>query len=184
MSEVAISYVMDTESVRKLAEQLSSVPQEIPRILKAAVNSGTRMMRRKMTQVVAERTGFSTDVVGRRMWGRYAKPEALVGVAKAGKIGWPWADFQPEQTDKGVNVRVLGGTRLLEHAFIATMPGGHTGVYRRAGAARLPIDEQRTDSATTTILEAAATPEVKEAGNQAAMKTMDREVRKVLEGRK
>lgn len=43
------------------------------------------------------------------------------------------------QTKTGVSAR----GRKWDHAFLATMPSGHTGVFKRRGKSRLPIDEVR-----------------------------------------
>lgn len=42
----------------------------------------------------------------------------------------------------GVSYRLPTGRGRLEHGFIATMPGGHRGVFARRDARRLPIQEQ------------------------------------------
>lgn len=59
-----------------------------------------------------------------------AKPGSLVAVVRArgrpiGLIHW-----SARQNRRGVSVRVLGKRKLIKGAFIATMPTGHTGVFR------------------------------------------------------
>lgn len=41
----------------------------------------------------------------------------------------PLVEFAARQTSKGVTVSVKEGRKLVPGAFIATMPGGHTGVF-------------------------------------------------------
>jgi len=58
----------------------------------------------------------------------------------------PVIEFDARPTKLGVTIKVKGTRKLLRHAFIATMPGGHKGVFIRRGnrnvlAARLPIDQ-------------------------------------------
>ena len=55
------------------------------------------------------------------------------GVIQAVKLG------TPKQMQQGVRT----GKRFWSKAFIATMPSGHRGVFRRRGHARLPIQEMR-----------------------------------------
>lgn len=44
----------------------------------------------------------------------------------------PLAEFRPRQTKQGVSVMVKRGSRkLIPHAFLATMPSGHVGVFAR-----------------------------------------------------
>ena len=59
----------------------------------------------------------------------------------------PLFGFAPRQTRAGVSVSVKRGTRkVLEHAFIARMKSGHSGVFMRRGTKRTPIDEKYTIS--------------------------------------
>ena len=53
------------------------------------------------------------------------------GVVKAAKLG------RATQNKRGVKA----GKRQFDHAFLATMPNGHTGVFRRRGKTRFPIQE-------------------------------------------
>ncbi len=53
------------------------------------------------------------------------------GVIKGSALG------NPRQTLKGVKV----AHRFWGHAFLATMPSGHRGVFKRRGTASLPIQE-------------------------------------------
>ncbi len=55
------------------------------------------------------------------------------GVIQAVKLG------APKQTQQGVRT----GKRFWSNAFIATMPSGHRGVFRRRGHSRLPIREMQ-----------------------------------------
>ena len=55
------------------------------------------------------------------------------------KFGARWKSYR---TPIGASVMVRKGNRKkIRGAFIATMPSGHTGVYRRDGSGSLPIDE-------------------------------------------
>lgn len=53
------------------------------------------------------------------------------GVIKAANLG------RTSQNKRGVRA----GKRQFDHAFLATMPNGHTGVFRRRGHSRYPIQE-------------------------------------------
>jgi hypothetical protein len=50
-------------------------------------------------------------------------------VAKGRPI--PLIKFEARATGQGVSVRVQKGRKLIAHAFIATMPNGHRGVFER-----------------------------------------------------
>jgi minor tail protein Z (GPZ) len=58
----------------------------------------------------------------------------------------PIIKFSATQTRLGVTVKVKDQRKLIRHAFIAMMPGGHKGVFIRRGppgslVSRLPIDQ-------------------------------------------
>lgn len=45
----------------------------------------------------------------------------------------PLIAYSARQTADGVSVTVKNGRKMIQGAFIATMPNGHTGVFERAG---------------------------------------------------
>jgi hypothetical protein len=74
--------------------------------------------------------------VGPRVMEKYATERtATPGVPSAAIIvkgkGFPLSAFNPRQTRQGVSVRIKGRRVLIRHAFIATMPSGHRGVFAR-----------------------------------------------------
>lgn len=51
-------------------------------------------------------------------------------------------DYPHREVRRGVSLTINKGHKvLLSGAFLATMRSGHTGVFRRRGKSRLPIDE-------------------------------------------
>ncbi|MEW7978510.1 MAG: phage tail protein [Candidatus Sedimenticola endophacoides] len=70
------------------------------------------------------------------------------GVIKATELG------SPRQNRRGTRV----GKRQFDGAFIATMPTGHRGVFRRKGKSRLPIQEVQlvTTGRIADVMEALA----------------------------
>lgn len=64
--------------------------------------------------------------------------------AKGKRIGL--VEYSPRQTKAGVTVAVKAGRKLVRHAFLTTLSGGHRGVFARVligskRASRLPIEE-------------------------------------------
>lgn len=49
--------------------------------------------------------------------------------------------YGARKTKRGVSVNVSGKRKIVGGAFIATMKSGHTGVFKRQGKKRLPIEE-------------------------------------------
>jgi hypothetical protein len=87
-------------------------------------------------QVAGFRTINDIYKIGPRTMEKYAratlagagKLEASINVKGA---GFPLYAFQPHQTRTGVSVLIKGKRVLILHAFIATLPNGHTGVFAR-----------------------------------------------------
>jgi len=66
---------------------------------------------------------------------RASKPEMQLGLSPKGTVLNAKTLGKPVQSAQGVRIR----RRHFDHAFIAQMPTGHRGVFRRQGKARLPI---------------------------------------------
>jgi hypothetical protein len=81
------------------------------------------------------------------------KAEKLVWKLKVeSKRAVPLAKYPHRQTKTGVTVRVnVGKSAKLRSAFVATLKGGHTGIFRRVGKARLPIKEMFSSKLTDVI---------------------------------
>lgn len=62
-----------------------------------------------------------------------ATPSRLAVTLRATGAPVPLINYGAVQTKKGVNVRVKNGSDTFRHAFIATMPNGHKGVFERKG---------------------------------------------------
>lgn len=69
--------------------------------------------------------------------------DAILFVAKDKRLPLIQMDPRAQQNRTGITYRGSGGARRsIPHAFMATMPSGHRGIYaRKPGAARLPIRE-------------------------------------------
>jgi hypothetical protein len=74
--------------------------------------------------------------IGPRTFEKYvnvtiATPGRLEASVIARGKGFPLYVFEPHQTRQGVSVLVKGKRTLILHAFIATMPNGHVGIFAR-----------------------------------------------------
>lgn len=106
-----------------------------------AINRVARGVRTRSARAIAHGRGLPVRLVNARVRIRKAtraRPEARVWIGtyaiKLSRIG------KPRQTKKGATA---GKRPIIPSAFVATMPSGHTGVFKRRGGARLPIDEQQ-----------------------------------------
>lgn len=68
-----------------------------------------------------------------------ARGKKLRAIVRASGRPTPLIDYGARQTRKGVTVAVLRGRKLINGAFIATMPTGHRGVFLRKGTAHKQV---------------------------------------------
>lgn len=147
----------DWKDVRAGVENLKAkFPQAVRRALTRAGNSG----RAAMVKEIAEDTGLPSRTVREAIRVNLVGDQAVQLEVTGNRI--PLIDFRargPEPSrgkGRGVSYRLPGGRGRAEHAFIATMPSGHRGVFQRSEGARsvktakgrsgLPIYELRGPS--------------------------------------
>ncbi|WP_434107650.1 phage tail protein [Paraburkholderia caffeinilytica] len=107
-------------------DDIRAIVRALNRTAAQARTGGARMVRASGYNLKASaiRRSFSIE---------RATPSRLAVTLRA--TGRPVAliNYGATQTKKGVTVRVKNGRRTLRHAFIATMPNGHKGVFERTG---------------------------------------------------
>lgn len=106
-----------------------------------AVNRTLTSSRSAVTKVVAPDMGLQQKVVREQLTVVAAKNtgDAPHGALYASTRRIPLVEFRARQTKRGVKARLPGGAGTYPNAFIRTMRSGHTGVFQRRGATRLPI---------------------------------------------
>ena len=121
-------------------ENLQASQSQINRAAVRALNKTARWMRTQVSRETAQSLKIKVGSVRKSLRLQRAnttRPEAGVGlplkagVMKAVNLG------SAQQTTKGVRV----GRYAWPGAFMATMPSGHKGVFKRKGKSRLPIRE-------------------------------------------
>jgi hypothetical protein len=111
----------------------------------------------KGASLIARRTGLKTGTVKQRIYYDPVRVGAYQVVVRSSRRPIPLIEFASvRQTGAGVRTGAWGRSQVISSAFIATMPSGHRGVYRRRGPARLPIRQLWGP----TIFGTFATPEV------------------------
>lgn len=113
-----------------------------------ALNRGIRSAATFMGREIAKDMGLKVGDAKRMVAVREATWTRQEARLSASRKRIPLIDFKargPEPSrgkGRGVTYRLPGGRGRAEHAFIATMPTGHRGVYARSGRSRLPIHEK------------------------------------------
>jgi len=126
-----------------LTEWLVAVQVTELHIKKAAVrslNKTARWVRPIISRRVAQELDIKVSLIKNGLVITRARanyPEARVGLSQQSGIVKAVNLGSARQTATGISV----GRRKWDHAFLATMPSGHTGVYTRTRKSRLPINE-------------------------------------------
>ena len=91
--------------------------------------------------------------------------------------------FGARQSKTGVSFTIKRGQRKkVKSAFIATMPGGHKGVFVRTSKKRLPIKELRTTSVEDVAMD--KVPEIQAYADERLKKVFDSQLKYELNGLK
>jgi len=133
--------------LRGLEQQLLDLGASAPLVMARALNRAGVSGRTAMARAISKDTGIAyTGVVGQIQIGKATKAQPKVVLQISGKR-LPLIDFKargPEPSrgrGRGVSYTLPGGRGRVPNAFIATMPGGHRGVFVRRATPRLPIRE-------------------------------------------
>jgi hypothetical protein len=115
-------------------------------VVRALNRTATTVRAEAAREINDEYPGLKIGVVKDRIRIQQATKVTLRTIISVSGRPIPIVEFAARQTRDGVTVNVKGKRKLLRGAFIATMPGGHRGVFFRRGrggkrAARLPIDQ-------------------------------------------
>ena len=171
----------DPADIAAITEMLRELPRELPKVIARSLNDAGRTVRSRIVKAAAKRTGLKQKIIRARVWPHKAKASKLVHRVIGGKVGWPMVLIKYRETAHGITVRIAGQTERLEHAFVARMPSGHVGIFERLKKSRLPIFEQKTDSVTEAIAQAAGLPDVLRAGSDMLAKRLPYHAGRALE---
>jgi len=141
-----IDLTITMEGAEAVLADFRAYPKRVQTAAVRSLNRGINSARTVMVREIAKDTGLRSGDVTKALRLRLAtaaQPEAALA-ASLKRI--PVIQFRatgPEPSrgkGRGVKAKVSGSTRY-PHAFIATMPTGHRGVFARRRTARLPIKE-------------------------------------------
>ena len=176
-----VSLEVDPKQLAELDRVFDSA-QTIDKILSRALNDAGRKIRSLMVKKAAKQLPFRQKIIRQRVFVRKAHRKRLFVRVTAGKKGWPlYLTGKARQTKTGVRVSKVG---LIRGAFIATMPSGHTGIFRRKGAGRLPIEELYTDSVTEIITRLGADRAILTEAGDVLYRRVAAQAQLVLEGKR
>lgn len=121
-------------------EALQATEDDLNKAVVRALNKTVRWARTQVARDTAAALSVNVTPIKNSLMvnpAKRTKLEATLRLPARSSVIKVAAMGSPKQNSKGVRV----GKRQFDHAFMATMPTGHQGVFRRRGKTRLPIQE-------------------------------------------
>jgi len=133
----------DDDKIKKLERELRNFPRALPKVMSRALTRTAKSARTEMSRSITGISGLGKKgKSGRSVLQRlklskatYSNWRAFITISKR-RLGV--IDLKARETNKGVTYKKIGSRSriLIRHAFIATMPSGHRGVFLRATHAK------------------------------------------------
>lgn len=116
-----------------------------------ALNDMAKQTRTQASRIIRQTYNIKSAALKANLKLSFASPNNLRASVSAEVQSLPVFAFSPSQNKQGVKVTIKrGNSKTIQHAFIATMPSGHKGVFSRFDGKgtklsnRLPIKELYT----------------------------------------
>lgn len=135
---------VDMEALDKARKYLGKSSSKYEKAIQFASN---RALDAAKTQAVRSAREVYNTTANTIREGIYVRKDVKLLIARGSPIALMQFKVHPSKPKKAVvkaAVKGVGGT--INYAFIAQMPNGHIGVYRRTGVHRFPIQELYTVS--------------------------------------
>jgi hypothetical protein len=126
LSVLATTREITAGAVPSPKDEIRGIVRALNRTAAQARTGGGRMLR-------ASGYNIKASAIKRSFTIERATPSRLAVTLRATGRPITLINYGAQQTKKGVTVRVKNGRKTRRHAFIATMPNGHKGVFERIG---------------------------------------------------
>lgn len=146
----------DDSQLKQLERTLAGIPRAMPKVMSRALNRTATEGRTQVARSLSKRMGLRVKDIRETTTIRRASYRNWRSAVDISKRRIPIYRFGAKQKPKGVTYRKDRKRVLIPHSFIQTMPSGHTGVFRRKTAGRLPIVELRGPSPAQVFIGAEA----------------------------
>lgn len=128
---------LDKNKIRQFEQMLAGIPNAIPQAMSRGLNRTATEALTLTSRRLSQSTGLKVKDVRGRIAVERATQKNWRSAIRFRAGGLPIVRFGHEQNPQGVVWRPSRGKRILiRHAFKATMPSGHTGVFLRARYAK------------------------------------------------
>jgi hypothetical protein len=166
---------------RKMRRFARNMPKMVDRSVARALNKAITRTRTLAARLVSDKRNIKVGRARADMRLVKASPAKPTAMIKASGSAIPVIEVKgvKRQTKKGVTAKVVAKAKphLFAGAFIAEMPSGHVGVFKRKKGPRLPIVEQKLPSVPATMIQEA----VEDKLSAFAWPVYEKELRRLLE---
>ncbi|MBN1377856.1 MAG: phage tail protein [Gammaproteobacteria bacterium] len=144
MADKLVEITFDQKKLNQLMLTLRGYPKALPKIVTRGINKTATAVRTQIVRGIAENINLKIGDIRKKIILKKASYLRWLAEIFVSGRRIPLISFGARQTKSGVSYRIdkSTGRKKLAHAFIATMSTGHSGVFKRRGKARLPIDER------------------------------------------
>lgn len=128
---------LEEHKIRQFERMLAGIPRALPQAMSRGLNRTAAEARTQASRRLSQATGLRVKDIRPRIVLERATYENWRSAIEFRAGGMPVVRFPHEQTAEGVTYRPSRRKHVLvRHAFRATMPSGHTGVFLRARYAK------------------------------------------------
>lgn len=159
--------MIDLVGAKLVDEFLEAFPAKASVAIRRAISRGTDAARTQANRLAAKDMGLKVADVRKRTRTIPPKGDSLTGEVRASLERVPLIEFSKKKRPG--------------HAFTATMRSGHTGIFKRKGRSRLPIQELRGSSVGHVVLKHVA--EIFRRGAEQSEVEMNRQLARLIGGR-
>jgi hypothetical protein len=133
MPDFTFELIPDQKQISRAMESLREIPHAHNRAMSGAINRTLTSGRTMIKREIMGELNVSQKATLRVIKIRRASPSKPGGSITVSREPIKLGEFHPKKTKEGVQVQVRKskGAEVIKHAFIATMPSGHTGVFKR-----------------------------------------------------
>lgn len=129
---MSLSLQVEMSGVDAVLADFVALPEQIQKAAKRAQAKASTYAAGRLAALVAESSGVPASAIRRRIRSTSGRVWLGYNPIPAAYVG------RLEQDPRGA----FAGEFFFDRSFVATMPSGHRGVFKRAGKPRLPIEEQ------------------------------------------
>jgi len=137
--------IPDQRQIEDLQRTLGAYPRKYQKVVSRAINKIAVSARQQISVRVRQELAVkATELKQRNIKLRKASYTKLAAFILISGSRIPLSRFGAKQTQAGTSYKISpsDGRKTAKGAFLATMPSGHRGVFKRKGTKRLPLSQE------------------------------------------